>query len=447
MAATDPRPADGVTLAADGPVAPFASVEVRVSIPPGTVGEVVVGLASPGGDHVLVVYDGARGRFTVEVRVDGRRQQLRRKTVRLSRDFRLAFVLCENRVTALVADPESGDGHAAWRPVLSERAKVAALIDLREAARLGGFRYAWGTRQGSSSPDGVPQALVSHVRAGLFGMAGLRDLHLVQHADGRPYVVDGRTYLTATCAGLGFFQQAHWGVFSFDTDDPGDFRQESQLFFRRRRHVLGDHAGQVVRTPDDRGWIVATSAWGDFRPGRIHVRHTTTTDDVLHGVHVLQTERTPLPTTLGSWDPGMTLVEGRWFVSFVESPSQDPFRFWPRLATGPVGADWTEGLVAVGERPRRMRHGEGPILTQVDGTWWFLASDGDRRCFPVFTTGMERVGLVDAPYPTNIPHPQVLTMADGSHLIVTFDGTAFGEKVLGYGTHGDVVIMRSPSPG
>jgi hypothetical protein len=38
-------------------------------------------------------------------------------------------------------------------------------------------------------------------------------------------------------------------------------------------------------------------------------------------------------------------------------------------------------------------------------------------------------------------------MADGSHLIVTFDGTAFGEKVLGYGTHGDVVVMRSPSPG
>ena len=47
-------------------------------------------------------------------------------------------------------------------------------------------------------------------------MAGLRDLHLVQHADGSPYTRDGRMFLTATCAGMGFFQQAHWAVFAFD---------------------------------------------------------------------------------------------------------------------------------------------------------------------------------------------------------------------------------------
>jgi len=41
--------------------------------------------------------------------------------------------------------------------------------------------------------------------------------------------------------------------------------------------VLGDHAGQLVRDGDR--WLVLTSSWGDFTPGSIHVRHTTTTDD------------------------------------------------------------------------------------------------------------------------------------------------------------------------
>ncbi len=77
------------------------------------------------------------------------------------------------------------------------------------------------------------------------------------------------------------------------------------------------------------------------------------------------------------------------------------------------------------------------------GELWLLASDGDGRCYPVFTTRMRRVGRLDAPYPTNIPHPQLVPLPRGGYLIVTFDGRQYGEKVLGYGGHGDVVILRS----
>ena len=31
---------------------------------------------------------------------------------------------------------------------------------------------------------------------------------------------------------------------------------------------------------------------------------------------------------------------------------------------------------------------------------------------------------------------------DGSRIIVTFDGTQYAEDVMGYGGHGDVLIMR-----
>jgi hypothetical protein len=270
-------------------------------------------------------------------------------------------------------------------------------------------------------------------------MTGVRDPHLVQHADGTPYTRDGRAYLTWTCAGLGFFQQAHWTVWSLDPADPTDLRLEAQLFSHRDGLVLGDHAGQLVRDGDR--WLVATSSWGDFEPGSIHVRHCETTDDLLTGVHLLETERTSLPTEHGSWDPAIQRIDGTWHVAFVESPSQDPFDFHPALATS-SGVHWADGLEKVFAADS-LHQCEGPILATVDDTTWLLASDGDHRLYPVFDLAGRRVGRLDAPYPTNIPHPQLLADPAGGWWIVTFDGTQYAERVMGYGGHGDVVVLHS----
>jgi hypothetical protein len=279
-------------------------------------------------------------------------------------------------------------------------------------------------------------------------MAGLRDPHLVQHADGTPYIVDGKVYLTGTCAGLGFFQQAHWSVFTLDLEDPTRLELVAQLFSHRDGLLVGDHAGQLVRDGDS--WLVATSSWGDFEPapGRgVHVRHLTTTADLLNGVHLLETERTALPTQVGSWDPGFVRVDGRWLLDFVESPSQDPFDFHPALAATDDSTPWT-GLSKVGAADD-LHQCEGPILAHVGSSWWLLASDGDARHYPVFDLAMQRVGRLDAPYPTNIPHPQLLRRPGrpegepGSWLMISFDGTQYAEKTMGYGGHGDVVIMAS----
>jgi hypothetical protein len=37
----------------------------------------------------------------------------------------------------------------------------------------------------------------------------------------------------------------------------------------------------------------------------------------------------------------------------------------------------------------------------------------------------------------------VVDLPEGGHLMVTFDGTPYGMQVLGYGGHGDVVVMRA----
>jgi hypothetical protein len=428
------------------PPAPFAAVEVAVEHLDGVL---VAGLAtgSPTGgsgedERVLATYTSRTRTVAIEVHAGGRTRVVRRTKVRLPRVFGMAFVVCENQVTVLVRSrgrrPDRPFG--GWRPVLTERAKVARLLDLRRPVTLERLGYTWGARSGT--------ARLGDARAGLFGMTGLRDPHLVQHADGRPVVRDGRVFLTATCAGLGFFAQAHWGVFTLDLDDPTRLDQVAQLYSHRDGLLLGDHAGQLVRDGDR--WLVATSSWGDFdgasrgssRGRGVHVRHLETTEDLLSGVHLLRTEPTGLPTEVGAWDPGFTRIGGRWFLGFVESPSQAPFDFHPALAATDDSFPWS-GLTRVGAA-EHLHRCEGPVIARVGGRWGLLASDGRTRTYPVFDLAMRRVGRLDAPYPTNIPHPQVVQRPDGSWLMVSFDGTQYAPRKMGYGGHGDVVVMASP---
>lgn len=428
---------DTVSRHDTSPVAPFAAVEVDVVRAGGVV---VAGLTSTAGDGVLVTFDPQAQRVTIEAGVDGRQRVLRRKRARLPEQFTLGFALCENQVTVLARRP--GTGTAGWVPLLTERAGVAAAQDLRRDGALVGLGYTWGVRSGSATLGGV--------RAGLFGMTGLRDPHLVQHADGTPYLRGGKAFLTWTCAGLGFFAQAHWGVFTLDLADPGQLDQVAQLYVRRDGLLLGDHAGQLVRDGDR--WLVGTSSWGDFEDRGVHVRHCVSTADLLSGVHVLETGPTVLPTEpvtgMGTWDPGFTRVDGRWLTSYVESASQRPFRFHPALAATYEAEPWS-GLVRLGAADD-LRECEGPVLVERDSRHWVLASDRAGRRYPVFDLEMRPVGELAAPYPTNIPHPQLVAREDGSWLLVTFDGTPAGSDaggprpVMGYGGHGDVVVMSAP---
>ncbi len=430
----EPGSCDGLTRSTYNPPAPFTVVELTLGAGRATV---LAGLAAESGDHLLGFYDAGARRVGIELRTDGKTTVLAETRVR-GRIRRLAFVVCANKPTVLV---DRGRG---WRPAVTGTYR-ARRLDLHDPATLARFTAAWGSRGGTSD--------LQLVRAGLFGMAGLRDLHVVQNADGTPYTRDGRMYLTATCAGLGFFRQAHWGVFAFDPADvagrDGGVRleQTAHLFSHRDGKLVGDHAGQLVRDGDR--WLVAVSSWGDFSPERgVFVRRATTTDDLLTGAHVLDTERVPMPTDNGNYDPGMTRIEGRWHVSYVESIGHQPSDFHPALAVGPEGADdWAEGLQRVGAASD-LHQCEGPILARPDGPageWRVLTSDGDARRYRAFDLAMRPVGELDAPYGTNIPHPQVIDLPDGERIIVTFDGTRYARRRLSYGTHGDVVVMRAKS--
>ena len=405
------------------PKAPYGTVTVEVS---GESAFVVAGLA---GDttSVLGTYDAVAKQAGIEITTPGGTSVVKTAPADLPAAFGFAVVVNENAVTVLA---DTGTG---WRPLLTERDQVRARIDLRDPAVLGRLGYAYGSRG---------PARLGRVRAGYFGQAGVRDPHVVQYADGRPYIRHGKLYLTMTNAGLGFFQQAHWAVWTLDLADPTKLDQVATLFFARDGVVLGDHAGQIVRDDEHDRFILLMSSWGDFAFTGVHVRHTTTRADVLSGVHVLPTEQLPLPTTVSSWDPGLTKIDGRWHIGFVESPAQQPaFVFHPALAAAPRGADYDHGLTLLGA-DLSVSQTEGPILQQVGGRWYLFASDGDAREYPVYDLRLRKLGTLNAPYGTNIPHPMLVRIG-GRWWLPTFDGTQYAEDVLGYGGHGDFILMRA----
>lgn len=291
--------------------------------------------------------------------------------------------------------------------------------------------------------------------AGGFGQLGLRDLRFVSDADGSPVRDGGDLWLSATSAGPGFFDSGHTSVWRLSPVTL-DLRLTADLFFRRpdRPGAYGDHATHVVRDGD--GWLVATSTWGDFeqpttrssRNGPSSLRVTLASVegsvDLLHGEHVLDTTELPLPTdgftSVAVWDPHLVREGDRWLVGFVSASRF--FRFHPALAAGPALDD----LTLVAAAPDR-RATEGTTLLRVDDELLVLASDGrdgrrgERARFPVFGTDLVERGALDAPYPTNLPWP-TLARVDGRWLMVAFNGMPSGGRLLGYGTHGDVVIMR-----
>ena len=159
---------------------------------------------------------------------------------------------------------------------------------------------------------------------------------------------------------------------------------------------------------------------------------------------MLDTTELPLPTdgftSVAVWDPHLVREGDRWLVGFVSASRF--FRFHPALAAGPSLDD----LALVAAAPDR-RATEGTTLLRVDDELLVLASDGrdgrrgERARFPVFGTDLVERGALDAPYPTNLPWP-TLARVDGRWLMVAFNGMPSGGRLLGYGTHGDVVIMR-----
>lgn len=337
---------------------------------------------------------------------------------------RVALTLTGTHLTALTEE--------AGRWVARARADLTDRLDTRDPAALASLRV---------------EGHGARVRAGAFGQLGLRDIRLVTSRDGTPLRDEGALLLSATSAGPGFFDTAHTSIWSLDPDSLA-LEHRSDLFFRRpdKPGVYGDHATHVVRDGD--GWLVATSTWGDFQqrdPDRsVRATIARTSADVLSGVHVLETAELPLPTdgftSVGVWDPHLVHTGDEWLVGFASA--RKFFTFHPALAGGVDLEHLTLRGAAVDRRAT-----EGTTILRIDDQWRVLASDGrdgrrgQRARFPVFDLAMTEVGELAAAYPTNLPWP-TLARTERGWLLITFNGSPATGPLVGYGTHGDLVVQR-----
>ena len=323
-----------------------------------------------------------------------------------------------------------------------DRWRVRARFDLHE--RFDPHDEAWLSQVRETSSGAATE-----VRAGRFGQLGLRDLRLVTHADGTPYREANGYLLSATSAGPGAIATGHGSVWALDPDSFA-LEHRADLFFRRpdRPGVYGDHACHLVR--DDGRWLVAASTWGDFDKARrkeheVAATLAETTADITRGTHVLDTRRLALPTTgmtsVGVWDPHLVRTDDGWLAGYVSARKY--FRFHPVVAEGPD----LDSLRVRGAAASR-RATEGTTLTRVGRSWRLLASDGrdgrrgQNAQFPIFDLDLREVGTLDAPYPSNIPWPTLLEH-DGRWLLICFDDTRYGGRLVGYGSHGDVVFAAT----
>jgi hypothetical protein len=424
--------------------APFSSVVVDVASFAGTGGDqdaVFAGLVGDGSNYLMAWFSHASGAAGLDLNVDGELRTIAAVDTPDLRPGRVAFTLTGSVAAALVDD---GEG---FRPLV--HAHLPGDVD---QAALRDFHNGFGTRATSGA------IVLSGVEAGYFGQTGLRDPHVVTHADGTPYTRFGKVFLTLTQAGMGFFETAHWGVWTLDLSNH-EIEHVGSLYFRRdgSEAVVGDHAGHIVRDDDHDRWIVTTSTWGGPGDERVEIHCTTvpTSTDLLRGVHVLDTERLRVPVddlpteAVAQWDPHLVRIDDRWHLGFVNA--RGFLDFYPAMARGEPGGDFTS-LTLAGADPTRQQTG-GVVIQRLGGQWYALASNGDgspagtRGQYPVYDLAMRQVGTLDAPHPGSLPKPAAFpapaTRDRVRWLMVTFDDTSYHPDQLGHGTHGDLVVLAA----
>src|ERR671916_2486924 len=285
-------------LASDtGQEAPFSTVIVDVASLPEE-GAIYAGLyREDETEFVHAYYDSDSKTVGFEVRVNGQTYRTDGSEGPLSmgqpaepeqrlfeEPFRFAFVANENRVIALVSSASDLGG---WRPIIERDVffETNGQMDLRDQSRLEPEEMPdpppapppWMTNGFGARSETGSNILIGRVQAGYFGEAGVRDPHVVQYANGAPYIKDNKLYFTLTNAGLGFFEKAHWGVWTLDLSNYRNIEQVGNIFWRNADDtdtadpgdpfkVLGHHAGQLVRDEENNRWIVVVSSWGDFGP-------------------------------------------------------------------------------------------------------------------------------------------------------------------------------------
>lgn len=120
---------------------------------------------------------------------------------------------------------------------------------------------------------------------------GQADPQVVQTADGRPLVRDGRLYVCMTTRGFERIVDSYQGIYSLDLDTY-ELRLEGALFFGKGDGLMyGFHATKVVYDEAARRFLVMTTTHEDTHT----LAWAETSADILHGMHYLECRELDFP--------------------------------------------------------------------------------------------------------------------------------------------------------
>lgn len=260
----------------------------------------------------------------------------------------------------------------------------------------------------------------------------------------RPFVEDGRMYLTFTARGYG----AYLGVMSFNPDKC-DFRLEGVILFDYGDGLLRNDLAADLFYDDEanewRGYASNFSTGADSLENRSKggIVAAWSKNSPLHGVSVMRAKSLNLEGMNEDPDGYWDAVAGKWRLlvseftakgiraSLLESENWDgPFC---RIA-GPIAEDST-----------------GTTLAFIDGRLRVLTGSADRAFYLYNYPTLEKVGKLEisdppweiSPSGNGRSWPAYAEFANGRRLLLTFDRVNFAGMPVPNWTYGRLYLYKS----
>ncbi len=403
-----------------------------------------IGLINSASDWLTVAIDPAGGEVVVYENWGGSGSSLLASTTEPTLPTDLLAIVIGNKVHVLTRPVETSKGwtyhgSASWS---------ASSKDLFDDSQRANVDVAFNHRL-----DDGESVTISDFRMFMTPMFGIRDPAPVTYRDGAPFTRGDWVYIVGSCAGGTGIGDSYQGVFRLNTESYDVEFTGAICGQPGNGSTYNDYAGHIVYDEADDRFIVQLSGWAQREAGNISSAEVfvgETTDDVLHGVNVIDVSNMGLPDPKSDdvYDPYLIYDSdpGAWRCAHntmhreiaVSETTDDP-------ASG--DASWS--ILNTRDESGTSTTIEGPKIQKIDGEYALTYADDSAGSGAVSTdypdpaANVESVSFdVDPGY--SKPHCPILPIYENGETVyyaLSFDGAGYQGK--GDYTHGNLMIYRA----
>jgi hypothetical protein len=272
---------------------------------------------------------------------------------------------------------------------------VKSFFDFRHITLLESAKWFFG----ATSNGAGNVARWSKFEVSTFGAVGLRDFAWVKYEDGTPYVLNGKLYFTATCAGVGNssggnpYTASHQGIFSFDPITL-EIKKTGRTLIRYDGYVAGHHAGQLLFNRFNKQWLITATDFGtsDLH-GDLKILCAKSFDrNILHTNGVYFAEVVNFGIANSVWDANWMYIGGEWKIAITVSDSPSKAGLFTANKDTPFtinGGTWITHASGMAR--------EGTKLVNTGGAYRLLAGETGGSVYSYSVSPFAVVGLITTP--------------------------------------------------